>query len=56
MAATQQARLILESYLADVHLLGRQLALSDRIKRAPPEIEDLAARSGDDSAYRSDEP
>ncbi|MGQ0510949.1 MAG: phosphoenolpyruvate carboxylase [Betaproteobacteria bacterium] len=56
MAATQQARLILESYLADVHLLGRELALSDRIKQAPPEIEGLAERSGDTSAYRSDEP
>ena len=56
MAVAQQARLILESYLADVNLLGRELALSDRVKPAPPEIEDLAARSGDESAYRRDEP
>jgi phosphoenolpyruvate carboxylase len=55
-AVTQQARLILENYLADVHELGRELALSDRVKPAPPAIEALAARSGDESAYRRDEP
>ena len=55
-AITQQARLILEVYLADVNQLGRELALSERIKPAPPAIEELAARSGDDSEYRRDEP
>ena len=55
-AVTQQARLIFESYLADANQLGRELALSDRVKPAPPEIEQLAAHSGDESAYRRDEP
>jgi phosphoenolpyruvate carboxylase len=56
MAVAQQARLIFESSLEDVHHLGRELALSDRIKAAPAEIVALAARSGDEAAYRRDEP
>jgi phosphoenolpyruvate carboxylase len=55
-AVTQQARLILESYLADLHELGKELALSDRIRPAPADIEAMAAASGDDSPYRRDEP
>jgi phosphoenolpyruvate carboxylase len=55
-AVTEQARLILGHYLEEVHRLGRELALSSRIKPAPPQVESLAARSGDDSGYRKDEP
>jgi len=55
-AVMQQARLIFETYLADVNMLGRELALSDRIRPAPLCIEELAVRSGDDSPYRRDEP
>ena len=56
MAATQQARLILGHYLEEVNLLGRELSLSGRLMSTPPEVLERAARSGDDSAYRRDEP
>ena len=56
IAATQQARLILGHYLEEVNLLGRELSLSGRLMSTPPEVLERAARSGDDSAYRSDEP
>jgi len=56
LALEQQARLALEHYLREVHELGRELALSTRIRTAPPEIAEAAGTSGDDSPYRSDEP
>ncbi|MCC6212827.1 MAG: phosphoenolpyruvate carboxylase [Burkholderiales bacterium] len=56
VAVQEQARLILGHYLEEVHQLGRELALSSRIKPPPPQVEALAARSGDDSDYRRDEP
>src|SRR5918999_1302835 len=55
-ALTQQARLILSHYLEEMSLLYKELALSTRIRAAPPEIEALAAASGENSAYRRDEP
>ena len=55
-ALERQARLALEHYLAEVHELGRELALSTRIRPAPAEIAAAAAASGDESPYRSDEP
>ena len=56
IAATQQARLILGHYLEEVNLLGRELGLSERLMKTPREVLELAARSGDASAYRRDEP
>ena len=56
IATTQQARLILGHYLEEVNLLGRELGLSERLMRTPPEVRELAARSGDASPYRQDEP
>ncbi len=56
LALEQQARVALEHYLGEVHALGRELALSTRIRAAPAEIAAAAAASGDDSPYRSDEP
>ena len=55
-ALAQQARLILTHYLEEVNHLYRELALSARIRAAPPEIEALAAASGESSAYRRQEP
>ena len=55
-ALTQQARLILGHYLDEVSQLYKELALSARIRPAPPAIEALAAASGEASAYRRDEP
>jgi len=56
LALEQQARVALEHYLREVHELGRELALSTRIRAVPPEIAEAAGTSGDDSPYRSDEP
>ncbi len=55
-AFTQHARLALAHYLEEVNLLGKELALSTRVKAVPPAIEAAAAQSGDQSAYRKDEP
>ncbi len=55
-ALAQQARLVLAHYLEEVGQLYRELGLSARIRAAPPEIEALAAASGESSAYRRDEP
>jgi len=55
-ALMQQARLILTHYLEEVSQLYKELALSARIRAAPREIEALAAASGENSAYRRDEP
>ncbi len=55
-AFTQHARLALSHYLEEVNLLGKELALSTRVKAVPPGIEAAAAQSGDQSAYRKDEP
>ena len=56
LAAAQAARLILSHYLEEVNLLGRELGLSGRLMKTPGEVLELAARSGDASAYRRDEP
>jgi phosphoenolpyruvate carboxylase len=56
LALAQQARVVFEHYLHEVNELGRELALSTRIRAAPPEIAAAAAQSGDESPYRGDEP
>ncbi len=56
LALAQQARVALEHYLEEVNLLGKELAVSTRIKAVPQEIAALAESSGDDSPYRRDEP
>jgi phosphoenolpyruvate carboxylase len=50
------ARLLLAHYLEEANLLGRELGLSSRLISVPPEVERLAARSGDASPHRQDEP
>ncbi|HYD56990.1 MAG TPA: phosphoenolpyruvate carboxylase [Burkholderiales bacterium] len=55
-AMAEQAHLILGHYLEEVNALGRELGLSERLMRTPPEVLALAARSGDASEYRRDEP
>jgi phosphoenolpyruvate carboxylase len=56
LALAQQARVALEHYLEQVNVLGKELAVSTRIKGVPREIVALAESSGDDSPYRRDEP
>jgi len=55
-ALTQQAQLVLEHYLEQVNLLGKELSISTRIKQVPAALLALAESSGDDSPYRRDEP
>ncbi|HEX6268178.1 MAG TPA: phosphoenolpyruvate carboxylase [Burkholderiales bacterium] len=55
-AVALQARMILGHYLEEVNLLGKELALSERTRKAPREVVELAERSGDQSVYRQDEP
>ena len=55
-AVAQHARMVLGHYLEEVNLLGKELGLSERTARAPREVHELAARSGDESPHRKDEP
>src|SRR5712692_5088710 len=56
IATSEQARLILTHYLEEANLLGRELALSARLKPVPREVLEQAERSGDESEHRRDEP
>src|SRR5256712_3510327 len=56
IATSEQARLILAHYLEEANQLGRELALSVRLKPVPREVLEQAERSGDDSVHRRDEP
>ncbi len=56
IAISQQTRLILGHYLEEVNALGREMGLSARLMSTPPQVLELAERSGDVSAYRRDEP
>jgi phosphoenolpyruvate carboxylase len=56
LAFLTQARLIVSHYLAEIHALGAELALSTEHVQVTPALADLAARSGDDSPQRADEP
>ena len=56
IAVAQQGRMILAHYLEEVHLLGREVGLSQRLMSTPREVLELAARSGDESVHRKDEP
>jgi phosphoenolpyruvate carboxylase len=55
-ALAQQAGVVLGHYLEEVGHLYKELALSTRTHAVPAGIEALAAASGENSAYRRDEP
>ncbi len=55
-ALGRAAQAALESYLAQIHELGTELSITTSLANVSPEAEALAARSGDDSVARSDEP
>jgi phosphoenolpyruvate carboxylase len=55
-AQALHARLVFAHYLEELHHLGRELGLSARLSAIPAEVHALAARSGDDSPHRQDEP
>ncbi|HSD59619.1 MAG TPA: phosphoenolpyruvate carboxylase, partial [Burkholderiales bacterium] len=48
--------MVLRHYLAEVHALGAELALSTRLVRVSPSLAELSARSPDTSPHRQDEP
>ncbi|WP_448190837.1 phosphoenolpyruvate carboxylase [Azospirillum sp. sgz301742] len=51
-----QSAAVFEHYLAEIHELGAELALSSMLMGILPEMEALVARSPDTSAHRQDEP
>jgi phosphoenolpyruvate carboxylase len=51
-----QSTAALEHYLAQVHILGAELPISQRLSNISPELEALANRSPDRSPHRQDEP
>ena len=55
-AVRAQAALAFEHYLADVHRLGGELALSSRLVSPTPELAALAQRAHDENPHRQDEP
>ncbi len=52
----RQSAAALSFYLQRLHMLGAELSISDELATVPPEVEALAAASGDDAAARRDEP
>ena len=50
------SRALLESYLAQVHALGKELSISVELAEVSGEVQQLAAASGDTYAGRGDEP
>ncbi|MEO7760430.1 MAG: phosphoenolpyruvate carboxylase, partial [Casimicrobiaceae bacterium] len=54
--AGRQARLILQHYLEEVHLLGAELPMSTRLVVVDPEVIALADSAHDESVHRQGEP
>ncbi|MEX8191764.1 phosphoenolpyruvate carboxylase [Comamonas guangdongensis] len=55
-ALSRQADVALRHYLREVHYLGGELSLSDRLVDVTPEMQALAEASPDHNVHRSDEP
>ncbi|WP_051955866.1 phosphoenolpyruvate carboxylase [Beijerinckia mobilis] len=56
MALNRQAEVALRHYLAEVRVLANELPLSSLLVSCSDELAELAARSGDTSPHRADEP
>ncbi len=56
IAMRRQCETALDFYLAELHHLGAELSVSDRLVGCSPELTALAASSRDDSPHREDEP
>ena len=56
MAVKRHAETVLRHYLTEVHELGAELSMSRILTNCSADLLELAARSGDDSMHRSDEP
>jgi phosphoenolpyruvate carboxylase len=55
MALARQSEMVLRFYLTEIHELGAELSISQRLAPASAELETLAARSPDRSEHREDE-
>jgi len=55
MALARQSEMVLRFYLTEIHELGAELSISQRLAPASAELEALAARSPDRSEHREDE-
>ncbi|OYD70008.1 phosphoenolpyruvate carboxylase [Rhodococcus sp. OK302] len=55
-ATTRAAATAIEHHLAELEHLERELSMSARLVSVTPELDLLASKSGDDSAFRADEP
>lgn len=55
-ATTRAAATAIEHHLAELEHLERELSMSARLVTVTPELDLLASTSGDDSAFRADEP
>ena len=55
-AIERQAQVAFAHYLEQIHLLGGELSLAERLVSVTPELLALADAGGDDSPFRRDEP
>jgi phosphoenolpyruvate carboxylase len=55
-ATGRQTETALARHLTALHRLSRRLSMTDRLVTPSPEVQELAAASGDDSPFRADEP
>lgn len=55
-ATRRAAQTAIEHHLAELERLERELSMSARLVRVTPDLDLLAAQSGDDSGFRADEP
>ncbi|MCJ0902381.1 phosphoenolpyruvate carboxylase [Rhodococcus sp. ARC_M6] len=55
-ATTRAAATAIQHHLAELEHLERELSMSARLVSVTPELDLLASKSGDDSAFRADEP
>ncbi|HEX4768583.1 MAG TPA: phosphoenolpyruvate carboxylase [Lichenihabitans sp.] len=56
LAMRRQCETALDYYLAELHLLGAELSLSETLVGSSPEVKALAGASTDTSPHREDEP
>ncbi len=55
-AQSRAAETVIRHYLDELHSLGAELSISSELAEIAPEVEQLAAQSGDDAPHRADEP
>ncbi len=55
-AMNRQCEVALRFYLTQVHELGAELSVSGQLTQVTPDMQLLAARSGDNNPHRADEP